>query len=69
MEKEHFPNHFVRLNYLITKPTKDITGKENYRPIALMNIDKKLPQKLHCIQVRLTLRIQVNLTFKKNLPM
>ena len=37
------PNSFYEVSIaLITKPEKDITGKENYRPISLMNINTKI---------------------------
>ena len=41
-EGETLPSSFYKATItLIPRPEKDITKKENYRPISLMNIDAK----------------------------
>ena len=45
-EERTLPNSFLRGYHHPDTKTKDTTKKENYRPIPLMNIDAKIPNKI-----------------------
>ena len=51
------PNSFYKDTItLISKPDKDVTRKENYKPISLMNIDAKFLNRIVANRIQRTLK-------------
>ena len=52
-EEGKLPNaYYEATTTLISKPDKDTTKRENYRPISLMNIDSKIVNKILGIHIQ-----------------